>query len=198
MTAFLTPLVLEGTHVRLEPLDAGHVDALIAAAADGELHRLWYTSVPAPDAMAAYVQDFGDLQAQGVALPFAVRSRADGRVVGHTAICNADGRHRRVEIGYTWYAERVQRTAVNSETKLLLLSHAFETLGCVRVEFRTHWFNHRSREAIARLGAKQEGVLRSHQTLADGSLRDTVVFSIIEPEWPAVKRHLSFRLERFA
>ncbi|HUD40643.1 MAG TPA: GNAT family protein [Dokdonella sp.] len=196
MDGFLTPVMLEGEHVVLEPLQAGHAEALAAAAADGELHRLWYTSVPAPGEMAAYVAGFVEQQAQRTALPFAVRLRGDGTVVGHTAICNADGHHRRLEIGYTWYAARVQRTAVNTEAKLLLLRHAFEALGCVRVEFRTHWFNHRSREAIARLGARQEGVLRSHQTLADGSLRDTVVFSIIEPEWPAVRRHLIFRLER--
>jgi len=198
MNRFLSPVVLEGRYVKLEPLEASHVEGLAAAAADGELHRLWYTSVPAPGAVAAYVEDFRERQAHGEALPFAVRLRADGAIVGHTAICNADGRHRRLEIGYTWYAGRVQRSAVNTETKLLLLRHAFATLGCVRVEFRTHWFNHRSREAIAKLGARQEGVLRSHQTLADGSLRDTVVFSIIEPEWPAVRRHLEFRLESHA
>jgi RimJ/RimL family protein N-acetyltransferase len=130
------------------------------------------------------------------AMPFAVRDNATGDIVGSTRYFNVDAANRRLEIGHTWYAKRAQRTAINTECKLLLLTHAFEKLKCIAVEFRTHWFNHASREAIARLGAKQDGVLRNHQILPDGSYRDTVVFSIIESEWPAVKRQLTFLLER--
>ena len=129
-------------------------------------------------------------------MPFVVRANETGEIVGCTRYFHVDAPNRRLEIGYTWYAKRAQRTAINTECKILLLAHAFETLECVAVEFRTHWFNHASREAIARLGAKQDGVLRNHQISPDGSYRDTVVFSIIESEWPAVKRHLAFRLDR--
>jgi RimJ/RimL family protein N-acetyltransferase len=133
--------------------------------------------------------------AQG-AMPFAVRDNRDDAIVGSTRYFNVDPVNRRLEIGHTWYARRAQRTAINTECKLMLLTHAFETLGCIAVEFRTHWFNHASRNAIERLGAKQDGVLRNHQLLPDGSRRDTVVFSIIDGEWPAVKRHLRFLLDR--
>lgn len=196
MGAFLVPTILQGRHVRLEPLSMDHVTALQAAAVDGELWKLWYTSVPSPADTAGYVDSALADQAHGVALPFTVRRRADGAIVGSTRYCHVDERNRRVEIGYTWYAASAQRSAVNTECKFLLLRHAFETLGCIAVEFRTHWMNQRSRAAIARLGAKQDGVLRNHQRLADGSLRDTVVFSIIESEWPAVRRHLASRLEQ--
>ncbi|KQZ56028.1 MULTISPECIES: GNAT family protein [unclassified Lysobacter] len=196
--AFLAPPTLEGRHVRLQPMQAEHAPALARAAADGELWSLWYTGVPRPEAMDAHVANLLARRAQGTFLPFVV-SRADGgEVVGQTSYCNADADNRRLEIGYTWYAHSAQRSAINTEAKLLLLSHAFETLGCIAVEFRTHWFNQRSRAAIARLGAKQDGVLRNHQRLPDGSFRDTVVFSIIESEWPAVKRHLVHSLERHA
>jgi N-acetyltransferase len=196
MRDFLAPVVLEGRHVRLEPLRLDHVDALRAAAADGELWKLWYTSVPTPEATADYVAAALAMQAEGSALPFVVRLRASGEIVGSTRYCNAHGGHGHLEIGYTWYARRVQRSGVNTETKALLLAHAFEQLRCIRVELRTHWMNQASRAAIARLGARQEGVLRNHQRLADGSFRDTVVFSIIESEWLAVKRHLAFKLEQ--
>jgi N-acetyltransferase len=129
-------------------------------------------------------------------MPFVVRDNATGDIVGSTRYFNVDAPNRRLEIGNTWYAKRVQRTAINTDCKLLLLTHAFETLGCIAVEFRTHWFNHASRTAIARLGAKQDGVLRNHQILPDGTRRDTVVFSIIDAEWPVVKRHLAYLLER--
>ncbi len=198
MTGFLDPVTLQGRYVRLEPLTAAHVEPLCRAAGDGELWKLWYTSVPAQLGMASYVQAALAMHEEERGLPFAVRLLATDEIVGSTRFCNADTRNRRLEIGYTWYAARVQRTAVNSECKWLLLHHAFETLGCIAVEFRTHWFNQSSRAAITRLGAKQDGVLRNHQRLADGSYRDTVVYSIIESEWPAVKRHLSFRLEQGA
>jgi len=194
MTAWITPVTLSGRHVRLEPLAREHVPGLQQATRDGELWKLWYTSVPSPDDAAAYVDKALALQAQGFALPFVVRDGA-GEIVGSTRYGNVDADNRRVEIGWTWYAKRVQRTALNSEAKLLLLRHAFETLQCAAVEFRTSWFNHASRNAIARLGAKQDGVLRSHMRSADGLWRDTVVFSIIAGEWPMVRRHLEYKLE---
>ena len=193
--AFVEPVTLEGRHVRIEPLAHEHADGVRAAAADGELWRLWYTSVPAPDKTTEWIDIALDMRDRLGAMPFVVRERASGDIVGATRYFNVDAANRRLEIGHTWYAKRVQRTAVNTECKLLLLTHAFEALGCIAVEFRTSSFNSQSREAIARLGAKQDGILRSHQILPDGTLRDTVVFSIIAPEWPAVKRHLVFRLE---
>jgi RimJ/RimL family protein N-acetyltransferase len=194
VSRWIEPLTLEGRHVRLEPLAPAHVPGLQAATADGELWRLWYTSVPAPDEVAAYVEKALALREAGSALPWAVLD-GDGRVVGSTRFGNIDADNRRVEIGWTWYARRVQRTALNTEAKLLLLGHAFEALECAAVEFRTSWFNHASRAAIARLGARQDGVLRNHMRMADGSYRDTVLFSIIATEWPMVKRHLQFKLD---
>jgi RimJ/RimL family protein N-acetyltransferase len=193
--AFVEPVTLRGRHATLEPLARKHEDALRRAAADGELWRLWYTSVAQPEKMGEYVAAALEMRQKLGAMPFVVCDAA-GEVVGSTRYFNVDAANRRLEIGHTWYAKRAQRTVVNTECKLLLLTHAFETLRCIAVEFRTHWFNHASREAIARLGAKQDGVLRNHQLGPDGSYRDTVVFSIIESEWPAVKRHLRFLLER--
>lgn len=193
---FIEPITLRGRHATLEPLGAEHLDGIRAAAADGELWRLWYTSVPAPAKTDDWLAIALSMRNDQGAMPFAVRDNRDGRVVGSTRYFNVDAANRRLEIGHTWYAQRAQRTAINTDCKLLLLTHAFETLGCIAVEFRTHWFNQASRTAIARLGAKQDGVLRNHQLLADGSKRDTVVFSIVDGEWPAVKRHLAFLLER--
>jgi len=195
MTKFVQPITLTGKHATLAPLAMAHAEGLREAAADGELHRLWYTSVPAPAAVEAEIERRLGLQAQDSMQPFTVLD-AEGRVAGMTTYMNIDGKNRRVEIGSTWYAKRVQRTALNTECKLMLLRHAFETLDCIAVEFRTHWMNHQSREAIARLGAKQDGVLRSHLRMPDGSLRDTVVFSIIASEWPTVRAHLQYQLER--
>ena len=194
--AFIEPVTLEGRHATLEPLARKHEADLKRAAADGELWRLWYTSVPAPDKTRSYIDAALSMREDLGAMPFGVRDNASGEIVGCTRYFNVDAGNRRLEIGHTWYARRAQRTAINTECKLLLLTHAFEKLACIAVEFRTHWFNHASREAIARLGAKQDGVLRNHQILPDGSYRDTVAFSIIESEWPAVKRHLMFLLER--
>ena len=196
MPTFVEPVTLEGRHVRIEPLAYEHADGVCAAASDGELWRRWYTSVPAPDTTNEWIDIALDMRKRLGAMPFVVCEKATGHVIGATRYFNVDAPNRRLEIGHTWYAKRMQRTAVNTECKLLLLTHAFEALGCVAVEFRTSSFNFQSREAIARLGAKQDGILRSHQILPDGTLRDTVVFSIIAPEWPAVKRHLVFRLER--
>ena len=194
--SFVQPITLQGQHATLEPLAHAHEDALRRAAADGELWRLWYTSIAPPEKMGEYIATALDMREKLGAMPFVVRANATGEIVGCTRYFHVDAPNRRLEIGYTWYAKSVQRTAINTECKILLLTHAFETLECVAVEFRTHWFNHASREAIARLGAKQDGVLRNHQISPDGSYRDTVVFSIIESEWPAVKRHLMYLLQR--
>lgn len=188
---------LQGEHVRLEPLTLEHVSALQAAAADGELWKLWYTSVPTFEKTQAYVETALAERAAGVSLPFAVRD-ASGTVVGSTRYGRIERAHRRVEIGWTWYARRVQRTALNTKAKLLLLTHAFETMDAICMQFLANWFNFTSRAAIARLGAKQDGVLRNHMLNPDGSCRDTVVFSIIQSEWPAVKRHLRHKLGREA
>ena len=192
---FIEPVTLRGRHASLEPLAREHEASIMQAAADGELWKLWYTSVPAPDQTTAWLDAALDMRERQGAMPFAVRANDSGNIVGSTRYFNVDAANRRLEIGHTWYAQRAQRTAINTECKLLLLTHAFEQLRCIAVEFRTHWFNHRSREAILRLGAKQDGVLRNHQLLPDGSRRDTVVFSILDGEWPAVKRHLSDNLE---
>jgi RimJ/RimL family protein N-acetyltransferase len=193
--AFIEPVTLKGRHATLEPLAREHEDGLSRAAADGELWRLWYTSVPAPDKTAAYIETALKMREDSGAMAFVVRDPTS-EIVGCTRYLNVDADNRRLEIGYTWYARRVQRSAINTDCKILLLTHAFEKLGCIAVEFRTHWFNHASREAILRLGAKQDGVLRNHQIHPDGGYRDTVVFSIIESEWPTVKRHLHFLLDR--
>jgi RimJ/RimL family protein N-acetyltransferase len=193
---FIEPVTLRGAHASLEPLAAGHLEAIRAAAADGELWRLWYTSVPAPEATPNWLDVALDMRERLGAMPFVVRDNASGDIVGSTRYFNVDAANRRLEIGHTWYAKRAQRTPINTECKLLLLSHAFEALGCIAVEFRTHWFNQASRAAIERLGAKQDGVLSNHQLMPDGSRRDTVVFSILESEWPAAQSHLRFLLER--
>jgi RimJ/RimL family protein N-acetyltransferase len=184
---------LAGRHVRLEALRHDHVDGLREALAGDALSRLWYTSVPTVAETGAYVDAALQARAQGQALPFAIRD-AGGQVVGCTRFYDLDPAVPRLSIGYTWYAPSVQRTGVNTESKLLLLAHAFEVLGCISVVFETSWFNHRSRAAIARLGAKQDGVLRNHKRHADGSPRDTVIFSILDSEWQGVKRNLQFKL----
>ncbi|HEY9063754.1 MAG TPA: GNAT family protein [Burkholderiaceae bacterium] len=189
------PIILKGEHATLVPLAPEHESALIDAARDGELWNLWYTSVPAPEKMAADIQRRLGLQASGSMLPFAVLD-ASGAVVGETTYMNIDAVHKRVEIGSTWYAARVQRTPLNTECKLMLLTHAFETLACIAVEFRTHRLNTQSRRAIERLGAQLDGILRAHQRSPDGSLRDTAVYSITAAEWPTVRQHLRWQLER--
>jgi RimJ/RimL family protein N-acetyltransferase len=195
MGRWINPVTLSGTHVTLEPLAPGHHDALAMAAADGELWKLWYTSVPAPGATRAYIDTALAMRDNLGALPFVVRD-GSGEVVGTTRLFNVDEANRRFEIGSTWYARRAQRTGLNTEAKRLLLEHGFETLKAVAIEFRTHFMNHQSRAAIARLGAKQDGILRNHMIAADGTYRDTVVFSIIESEWPTVRRHLQHLSER--
>jgi RimJ/RimL family protein N-acetyltransferase len=184
---------MTGNHARLAPLAAAHADALAQAVQDGELWRLWYTLVPRPDQVPAEIDRRLELQRRGAMLPFVVLD-GSGVPVGMTSYMNIDAANKRVEIGSTWYAKRAQRTALNTECKLMLLGHAFEQLDCIAVEFRTHRLNAQSRRAIERLGAQLDGILRSHQRLADGSLRDTAVYSIVAAEWPAVKAHLRARL----
>jgi len=187
------PVTLRGEHARLEPLSHDHHARLVEAVKDGELWKLWYTFVPKPEDMTKEIDRRLGLQKSGSMLPFTVFDAA-GTIVGMTTYMNIDAANRRVEIGSTWYARRVQRTPLNTECKLLLLAHAFEALDCIAVEFRTNFFNHQSRRAIERLGAKQDGILRSHQVASNGVLRDTVVFSIIAPEWQTVKTHLTYQL----
>ena len=194
---WLSPVTLSGPHARLEPLSRDHVAGLTDAVRDGELWKLWYTSIPSPEAMQSEIERRLGLQAAGSMLPFTVKD-ADGKVAGMTTYMNVDAANRRVEIGSTWYAKRVQRTALNTQCKLLLLTHAFATLNCIAVEFRTHFFNHQSRRGIERLGAKLDGVLRSHQIAPNGTLRDTVVYSITAAEWPTVKAHLTYQLSERA
>ena len=191
--AWLEPVSLAGAHARLEPLSHAHHDELVEAVKDGDLWKLWYTSVPKAENMTKEIDRRLGLQKAGSMLPFAVFD-AGGKIAGMTTYMNIDANNRRVEIGSTWYAKRVQRTPLNTQCKLLLLTHAFEAIDCIAVEFRTHFFNHQSQRAIERLGAKQDGILRSHQIAPNGTLRDTVVYSIIAAEWPTVKAHLNFQL----
>ncbi len=194
---FIEPITLTGKFVTLEPLTQEHHDGLVDAARDGDLWKLWYTSVPTPEGMAADIERRLSLQEAGSMLPFVTRSKATGKLIGMTTYMNIDAATPRVEIGSTWNAASAHGTGTNPDSKLLLLGHAFEVLGCPAVEFRTHWLNHQSREAIARLGAKQDGVLRNHSRTKDGVLRDTVVFSILEHEWPAVRNGLEYRLAKY-
>ena len=192
---FVEPVVLTGQLVELRPLEVADYDDLVDAATDGELWTLSYTGVPRPDRMRNAIEQWLAMQAAGTMLPFTVRWRDTQRIVGMTTFCNIDGPNRHVEIGATWNARSAQRTGTNTESKLLLLTHAFDQLDCIAVEFRTHWLNQQSRRAIERLGAKQDGVLRSHKLMPDGTLRDTVVFSIIRSEWPAVRNELRRKLQ---
>jgi RimJ/RimL family protein N-acetyltransferase len=192
----VAPVTLESRGVRLEPLERGHTGALVAAARDGNLWDLWYTAIPAPDKAAKYVDDALAGQRDGTMLPFVVRDLSDGSIVGTTRYHDINAAVDRVEIGYTWYAESRQRTHVNRACKLMLLTHAFESLGCQVVGFRTDNFNFRSQAAIAGLGARKDGVIRHFQARRDGSARDTVMFSILRHEWPDVQRHLTLKLDR--
>ena len=192
----LAPLTFTGQHADLVPLSMAHHDDLIDAVRDGELWNLWYTFIPTAEGMAAEIERRLKLHAAGSMQPFAVIDARTGHAVGMTTYMNIDAPNRRVEIGSTWYRRSVQRTAINTECKRMLLTHAFESLNCIAVEFRTHWFNHVSRAGIERLGAKLDGVLRSHQIAANGSLRDTCVYSITAAEWPAVRAHLDHQLTK--
>ncbi|MEM9900917.1 MAG: GNAT family protein [Pseudomonadota bacterium] len=184
-------VTLKGERVTLAPLSLDHSSDLAAAAADGALHRLWYTNVPTPEGMADEIERRLTLRRAGSMLPFAVLDPGTNQAVGMTTYMNIDAGHRRVEIGSTWIAPSVQRTGLNTEAKLLLLGHAFDTLGCIAVEFRTHRLNRQSRAAIERLGAQLDGILRAHMMLPNGTLRDTAVYSILASEWPTIRVHLT-------
>lgn len=190
-----SPVTLIGDHATLVPLSSEHRDGLVEAVRDGALWTLWYTAIPSPESMTAEIDRRLGLQAQGRMLPFTVLD-LQGRPAGMTTYMNIDAANRRVEIGSTWYRKSLQRSALNTQCKLLLLTHAFDQLDCIAVEFRTHGLNSQSRRAIERLGAKFDGLLRSHQILPNGTLRDTAVYSITAAEWPAVKAHLSWQLAR--
>jgi RimJ/RimL family protein N-acetyltransferase len=194
--AWLEPVTLQSTHVTLEPLAQTHHDDLVDAVKDGELWNLWYTYIPKPEQMAAEIERRCDLQAKGSMLPFAVVSNATGKAIGMTTYMDVDQENKRVEIGSTWYRHSAQRTGLNTQCKLLMLKHAFEHLDCIAVEFRTHFFNHQSRCGIERLGAKLDGILRNHRQAANGTLRDTCVYSIIASEWPTVEAHLTWLLNK--
>lgn len=188
------PITLEGNQVLIRPMTLQDKDQLVEAASDGSLWNLWYTSVPTPDKMESYILTALTEQEEKKSLPFIIIRKKDQKIVGTTRYMNIESVIRRLEIGSTWYAKSSQRTGVNTESKYLLLKHAFESLGCLAVELRTHWINHQSRAAIERLGAKLDGVLRNHRIASDGTLRDTVVYSILNSEWPMVKSHLEFKL----
>jgi RimJ/RimL family protein N-acetyltransferase len=192
----ISPVILEGQHVRLEPLSPAHEESLIAAAADGELWNSTVTIVPSRATMSAYISAALSAQARGLELPFVIIRQPSRQVVGSTRFYAIERDHQRVEIGYTWLAASAQRTRVNTEAKLLLLTQAFESWHCIRVGFVTDVLNQQSRTAILRLGAKQEGVLRNHMILPGGRYRDSVCFSIIEAEWPEVKAGLKAKLGR--
>ena len=196
MSGFVEPVRLAGQRwVTLEPLAHEHIPDITQAAADGELGALWFTHAPKADAVEQWVDARLEVQKPDEGLTFVVRS-LDGTLIGSSSYMNVDATNRRLEIGNTWYVAAARRSGVNAETKLLMLGHAFDELGCVAVEFRTHFFNFTSRAAIERLGAKLDGILRSHQVLPDGSRRDTVVYSILDIEWPAVRNNLRYRLDR--
>jgi RimJ/RimL family protein N-acetyltransferase len=195
-TTWPRPVTLRSERVTLEPLDRRHRDELAEAVRDGDLWTLWYTNIPTPEGMSAEIDRRLSLQRIGAMLPFAAIDNDTGRAVGMTTYMDIDAEARRVEIGSTWYRRSVQRTSLNTSCKLLLLTHAFETLDCIAVEFRTHFFNHASRRGIERLGAKLDGILRSHKVSKNGTLRDTCVYSIVASEWPTAKANLVWRLER--
>src|SRR6202048_3342258 len=192
---FTDPVSFHGRHASLVPLSYSHHDDLVEAVKDGELWTLWYTTIPAPEGLRAEIDRRLALQRQGSMIAFAVIEEATQEAVGMTTFMHIDAVNRRMEIGSTWYRKRVQCSPLNTECKLLLLTHAFERLNCIAVEFRTHFFNRQSRTAIERLGAKLDGILRQHQVASNGTLRDTCIYSVLDREWPTVKAHLMHQLE---
>jgi N-acetyltransferase len=190
----VAPVTLEGAHVRLEPLTRAHLAGLAEVGLDEELWRWIPMPVRTPEEMAAYIETAVNEQERGVALPFAIVEQVTGRAIGSTRYGNIERTHHRVEIGWTWVARQWQRTAINTEAKYLLLRHAFESLGCKRVELKTDSLNEKSRAAILRIGAKEEGIFRNHMITSSGRIRHTVYFSVIDSEWPAVKASLEAKL----
>lgn len=197
MKTWLKKIELEGQKVKLIPLEKSHKEGLLKAAVDGKLWELWFTSVPSAETIDNYIDHALDQKQNGAEFPFVVLDKSNGDIIGSTRYYNVQPEHRRLEIGYTWYSKNHQRTGVNTECKYLLLQYAFEDLNCIAVQFLTNWHNLRSRAAIARLGAKQDGVLRNHRLNADGSCRDSVVFSITEQEWAGVKKSLEYEMEKY-
>ncbi|WP_215225531.1 GNAT family N-acetyltransferase [Echinicola shivajiensis] len=197
MENWLKSLSLEGDKVKLIPLEKTHKNGLVEAASDGKLWELWFTTVPSEYTIDQYISQAIAQKEAKTALPFVIIEQSSNKIIGSTRFCNAEAAHRRLEIGYTWYAKSHQRTGINAECKYLLLQYAFETLNCIAVQFKTDWFNVNSRNAIARLGAKQDGILRNDRLNADGTYRDTVVFSIIAQEWHGVKKSLEYRLKKY-
>ncbi|MDC1376638.1 GNAT family N-acetyltransferase [Amylibacter sp.] len=189
-------ITLLGDYVRIDPLSANHLNDLQDAVRDGELNLLWYTFIPNADDMLEEINKRLRLREMGSMQPFAIIDIATGLAIGMTTFMNIDATNRRVEIGSTWLSKSTQRTFINTESKLLLMAHAFEKLNCIAVEFRTHFINTQSRKAIERLGAKFDGILRNHSIMPNGTLRDTAVYSIIKSEWPTVKSHLNFQLSK--
>ncbi len=189
-------ITIAGAYISLVPMDIQYLPELQDAAKDGELWNLWYTYVPGPEQTEAWIIKALKENSEGISVPFVIKRNSDNRVVGSTRYMNIEKDIRRLEIGTTWYAKSVQRSPVNTECKLLLLQHAFEDLKCLAVEFGTHRMNDQSRKAIARLGAKQDGILRNHRIASDGTIRDTVVYSIIDTEWQSVKSNLLFMLNK--
>ncbi|UCS94609.1 GNAT family N-acetyltransferase [Echinicola marina] len=197
MENWLKPLSLEGEKVQLIPLEELHKKALLEAASDGKLWELWFTSVPSENTIDHYINEALAQKETGTSMPFVIIEKSSNKIIGSTRFCNIAAAHRRLEIGFTWYAKSHQGTGTNAECKYLLLQYAFETLNCIAVQFKTDWFNTNSRNAIARLGAKQDGILRNDRLNADGTFRDTVVFSIIAQEWHGVKKNLEYRLKKY-
>ncbi|MFY0674830.1 MAG: GNAT family N-acetyltransferase [Bacteroidia bacterium] len=196
MSAWLKNIELSNSHLKLELLSQDHSSGLISAVEDGKLWQLWYTSAPEPNRVLEYINQAIEEYDNGKSYPFAIINTATKKIIGTTRYMNADAANKRLEIGCTWFSKTHQQTGANSICKYLMLRYAFEKLNCIAVEFRTHWYNFSSRNAIAKLGAKQDGILRNHQYDKSGNLRDTVVFSIISSEWPAVKQSLLFRLSK--
>ncbi len=194
--SWIKPVHLRGQHAALRPLTQEHADQLRDATRDGNLHELWYTSIPDADGMTSEINRRLALQKQGSMMPFAVIDARTDTAVGMTTYMNVDSDSKRIEIGSTWYRKSVQATLLNTECKLLLLRHAFESLDCIAVEFRTHFLNTQSRRAIERIGGKLDGVLRNHSVMANGTLRDTAVYSIINSEWPTISAHLQWLLDK--
>lgn len=196
MNKWLNKITLENDMLILEPLEISHLDGLTHAVKDGELWNLWFTSAPSPQEVKSFIEKAIEEFEKGTSLPFAIIKKSTNQVIGTTRYMNTDSINKRLEIGTTWCAKSYQRTGMNTHFKYLLLQHAFEHLKCIAVEFRTHWHNIPSRNAIARLGAKQDGVLRNHKYDKSGNLRDTVVFSILNSEWNTVKQSLEFKMNK--
>ncbi|MFZ6847202.1 GNAT family N-acetyltransferase [Undibacterium sp. RuRC25W] len=193
-----TPIHLSGQYVSLEPLTQDHLPDIQRAAADGELWNLFFTSVPRPETTQQWIDTALEMQRQQTAIVFVIREKHSGTIVGSTRYFRIEAQNKRLEIGHTWYSQSAQRSGVNTDSKLLLLTHAFEVFDCIAVEFRTDFFNHKSQAAIERLGAKRDGILRNHTIMPDGRIRDTVVYSILEHEWPGVKKNLQYMQIKYA